>query len=82
MRYAVTVPNTDLLKSEAKTADVLPLPWRFATGGSRIAAAGCARFALEAQFSRMRKKAGFFSVYFAQEANYASFQAWKSSFAK
>jgi hypothetical protein len=82
VRSAVTVPNADLLKSEAKTADVPPLPWRFATCGSRIAAAGRARFALTAQLSRMRKNAGFFRVYFAQEVNYASFEPWKSSFAK
>ena len=30
----------------------------------------------------MRKKAGFFRGYFAQGGNYASFGAWKSSFAK
>jgi hypothetical protein len=79
---AVTVPTADFVKSRAKIDALPPGPRRFATCGSLIAAAGCAQFALEAQFSRMRKKAGIFRVYFAQEANYASFDAWKSSFAK
>ncbi len=58
------------------------LPRRFATRGNRIAAATRARFAPNAHFPQMRKKAGFFRVCFAQGANYASFGAWKSSFAK
>jgi hypothetical protein len=55
---------------------------RFATGGNLFAAATGARLAPAAQDLQMRRKAGFFRGSFAGGLNYASFVAWKSSFAK
>jgi len=55
---------------------------RFATSGRLFAAVAGARLARVAQNSRMPGNAGFFRVSFAGRANYASFEAWKSSFAK
>jgi hypothetical protein len=55
---------------------------RYDTSGRLFAAVAGARLARVAQNSRMGKNAGFFRVSFAGRANYASFEAWKSSFAK
>lgn len=47
-----------------------------------FAAAARARLAPGAQNPQMHKKAGFFRVSFARAPGYASFESWKSSFAK
>jgi len=57
-------------------------PRRFATFGSLFAAAAGASLSPVAQIPRMAKYTGFLHGYFAQGVSYASFGAWKSSFAK
>jgi hypothetical protein len=55
---------------------------RFAARGSLFAAPEGATLSRGAQIARVTTNTGFFRVCFARAPNYASFEAWKSSFAK
>jgi hypothetical protein len=76
------MPESDEAEMQGKSLQFLFAARRFATCGRLFAAAGRASLARGAQIPRMRKIAGFFRVGFAGEVSYASFVAWKSSFAK
>jgi hypothetical protein len=80
--FAVSMPNREAPETSDEWQRMCPLVRRFATCGSLFAAVVGAMLARAAQNPRMRRKAGFFRVSFAGAVNYASFEAWKSSFAK